>query len=404
MTDTRAELPSAYSLQPTAYSLPPSISFAEFMEQALYDPEHGYYASGRVHIGKAGDFFTNVSVGKIYGKILALFFEELWKKMGQPEPFTIVEQGANDGRLALDILEAAEASSDFFKSIHYYIVEPFSIHQKKQQETLKQHQNVSWVKKIIELPEFEGVHFSNELIDAFPVHLLRWDGKEWLEQRVIAQGSAQGSVRHIVTFDPITNFKNVTICRTDPYGEELHAIAKKLPHNLAPEFSWEVRLGIVPWLQEIEVRMKRGMILIADYGYAGIDRFASYRAEGSIACYENHRRHDNPLEEVGKRDITAHVDFTDLAEKALQRNFEILGYSDQHHFLIGAAETWLRTFEGRSLTAAEQKEFRLLQTLLHPETMGRSFKFLGLGKKISTTAALSGFCYQRPGVAYLFGS
>ena len=302
--------------------------------------------------------------------------------MGQPEPFTIVEQGANDGRLALDILEAAEASSDFFKSIHYYIVEPFSIHQKKQQETLKQHQNVSWVKKIIELPEFEGLHFSNELLDAFPIDLLRWNGEEWLEQRIAAKAW--------VTL-PIEQ-------------EELQSVAKKLPHNLAPEFLWEVRLGIVPWLQEIEVRMKRGIILIADYGYAGIDRFASYRAEGSIACYENHRRHDNPLEEVGKRDITAHVDFTDLAEKALQRNFEILGYSDQHHFLIGAAETWLRTFEGRSLTTAEQKEFRLLQTLLHPETMGRSFKFLGLGKKISTTAALSGFCYQRPGVAYLFGS
>ncbi|MCX6958081.1 MAG: SAM-dependent methyltransferase [Verrucomicrobiae bacterium] len=379
----------SFSLQPSAFSLSSSLqpvasclSFAEFMEQALYDPEHGYYASGRVHIGKAGDFFTNVSVGKIYGKILALFFEELWEKMGQPEPFTIVEQGANDGRLALDILEAAEASSDFFKSIHYYIVEPFSIHQKKQQETLKQHQNVSWVKKIIELPEFEGLHFSNELLDAFPIDLLRWNGEEWLEQRIAAKAW--------VTL-PIEQ-------------EELQSVAKKLPHNLAPEFLWEVRLGIVPWLQEIEVRMKRGIILIADYGYAGIDRFASYRAEGSIACYENHHRHDNPLEEVGKRDITAHVDFTDLAEKALQRNFEILGYSDQHHFLIGAAETWLRTFEGRSLTTAEQKEFRLLQTLLHPETMGRSFKFLGLGKKISTTAALSGFCYQRPGVAYLFGS
>ncbi|MEI6416211.1 MAG: SAM-dependent methyltransferase, partial [Verrucomicrobiota bacterium] len=106
----------SFSLQPSAFSLSSSLqpaasclSFAEFMEQALYDPEHGYYASGRVHIGKVGDFFTNVSVGKIYGKILALFFEELWEKMGQPEPFTIVEQGANDGRLALDILEAAEA-------------------------------------------------------------------------------------------------------------------------------------------------------------------------------------------------------------------------------------------------------------------------------------------------------
>ncbi|MBX9577438.1 MAG: SAM-dependent methyltransferase [Chthoniobacterales bacterium] len=360
----------------------PSISFAQFMEQALYDPEQGYYASGRVHIGKAGDFFTNVSVGKIYGKILALFFKELWEKMGRPKPFTLLEQGANDGRLALDILEAAEASSDFFSAIHYYIIEPFFIHQKKQQETLKHHRNVFWVEKLEDLPEFEGVHFSNELLDAFPVHLLRWNDGEWQEQRVTANDW--------ITL-PIEQ-------------EELQSVAKKLPRDLAPGFLWEVRLGIAPWLQAIEARMKRGMILVADYGYAGVDRFASYRAEGSIACYENHQRYDNPFENIGKRDITAHVDFTDLAEKALQHHFEILGYSDQHHFLIGASEAWLRTFENKMLTPAEQKEFRLLQTLLHPETMGRSFKFLGLGKKISTTPTLSGFRYQRPGADYLFGS
>ena len=357
------------------------------MEKALYDPLYGYYASGCVQIGKAGDFFTNVSVGKIYGKILALFFEELWEKMERPKPFALVEQGANDGRLALDILEAAAAAPEFLASMSYYIVEPFSFHQKNQQETLKDQKNIFWVKKLEDLPDFEGVHFSNELLDAFSIHLLRWDGKEWIEQRVAT-----------------TEKQDFSWITAPIEEEELRAIAEKLPRDLAPGFLWEVRLGIAPWLQAIEARMKRGMILVADYGYAGADRFASYRAEGSIACYENHRRHDNPLENVGCRDITAHVDFTDLAEKALQHHFELLSYSDQHHFLIGAAETWLRTFEGRSLTAAEQKEFRLLQTLLHPENMGRSFKFLGLGKKISLTPTLSGFRYQRPGVASLFRS
>ncbi len=363
---------------------PSSLSFGQFMEHALYDPEHGYYASGRVRIGKAGDFFTNVSIGKIYGKILALFFEDLWDKMGRPAPFTIVEQGANDGRLACDILEAVKISSPFFTVIRYGIVEPFSYHQKKQEATLKDQQNVFWVKKLEDLPTFEGVHFSNELLDAFPVDLLRWNGKEWLEQRVAEMEEPRFS------------------WMTAPIKQgELHHVATQLPQNLAPGFLWETRLGIASWLQAIERRMKRGLLLVADYGYAGIDRFASYRREGSIACYEQHRRYDNPLEHVGKRDITAHVDFTDLSEKALQHHFEILGYSDQHHFLIGAAETWLRMFEGKSLTTSEQKEFRLLQTLLHPETMGRSFQFLGLGKGITTIPTLSGFRYQRPGVDYL---
>lgn len=102
------------------------------MEKALYDSEYGYYASGRACIGKGGDFFTNVSVGKTYGKILALFFEDLWNKMGRPEPFTILEQGANDGRLALDVLEAAKISPNFFSATRYCIVEPFSFQQQKQ--------------------------------------------------------------------------------------------------------------------------------------------------------------------------------------------------------------------------------------------------------------------------------
>jgi len=393
-----------------------SLSFSEFMEQALYDPQHGYYASGRARIGKAGDFFTNVSVGKIYGKILALFFEELWKKMGRPKNFTVVEQGANDGRLALDILEASKASLDFFSAIRYSIVEPFSIYQKKQQETLKDQKNISWVQNLKTLPAFEGIHFSNELLDAFPIDLLMWDGKEWLEKRVVTKGSVpdiaySGASPLVHAMAP-----KYAISGTDPYSEgsswtiapieqkELRAVAEKLPTTLAPGFLWEVRLGIRPWLEQLAMKLERGMILIADYGYAGPQRFAPYRAQGSMACYQDHRRYDNPLEEIGKRDITAHVDFTDLADQASNQCFEILGYTDQHHFLIGAAEIWLRTFEGKSLMPHEQKEFRLLQTLLHPETMGRAFQFLSLGKNLHLPSPLSGFHYQRPGVDYLFAT
>lgn len=240
------------------------------------------------------------------------------------------------------------------------------------------------MEKLEDLSELEGVHFSNELIDAFPIHLLRWNGEEWLEQRVAM--TAEQDYSWVTA--PIEK-------------EELRAVTEKLPRDLAAGFLWEVRLGISSWLQAIETKLKRGMVLIADYGYAGPHRFAPYRAQGSIACYQNHCRYDNPFEHVGHRDITAHVDFTDLAEQAHQQHFEVVGYSDQHHFLIGAAETWLRSFEKKSLTAAEQKEFRLVQTLLHPETMGRSFQFLGLGKKLQLTSPLSAFRYQRPGEKYL---
>jgi SAM-dependent MidA family methyltransferase len=362
----------------------PSLSFASFMQKALYDPEQGYYASGRVRIGKQGDFFTNVSVGNIYGKMLALSFQDLWEKLDKPNPFSIVEQGAHDGTLALDILEALQASPEIFASTHYHIVEPFLFHQQVQQETLKHFNNVSWVTQLSDLPEWEGVHFSNELIDAFPVHVLTWTGEEWLEKRVLPTGE------HAFSWI------------TAPIAEqELQAVAATLPRTLTPGFLWEARLGTTPWLKEIALRMKRGMILIADYGYAGHHRFAPYRAEGSIACYHEHRRYNDPLEEPGTRDITAHVDFTALAENARQHDWSLLGFSDQHHFLMGIAEEWLRTFEEKPPDTTTQHDFRRLQTLLHPETMGRQFQFLGLGKGMTAAPALNGFRYQRPGIQAL---
>ena len=378
---------SSSSLQPPASSLLPSRSFSDFMEEALYHPEHGYYGSGRASIGKKGDFFTNVSVGKIYAHILSLFFEEVWKRLEKPTLFFIVEQGAHNGSLAHDILTALgqEERSAFTKSVYNSIVEPLSSHRELQKQTLVEWKNVSWVTTNQEIPFFEGVHFSNELLDAFPVDLLVWDGSNWLEKRV--------------TTKPDQSFSWIT---TPIKNKELLNIAAHLPTNLAPGFHWEVRLGVKPWVHEISSRMKCGVLLIADYGYAGSDRFAPYRAEGSIACYQNHQRYDNPLEEAGKRDITTHVDFTDVAEAAQLEAFDLLGYTDQHHFLIGASEQWLRSFEGKTMNADNQRDLRLLQTLLHPETMGRQFKFLGLGKgmpeiKIPTALPLSGFRYQRPG-------
>ncbi|OHE75337.1 MAG: hypothetical protein A3F67_02430 [Verrucomicrobia bacterium RIFCSPHIGHO2_12_FULL_41_10] len=350
------------------------------MQEALYNPEHGYYASGRVNIGKQGDFFTNVSIGKIYGHILTFVFQEVWERLGKPQEFFIVEQGAHDGRLAHDILETLQEVQserrDFAASIHYYIVEPLPFHRKRQQETLKNFTNIAWVSTIQELPLFEGVHFSNELLDAFPIHLLSWDGSVWLEKRVTTNDGQHFSW---IT-KPIEN-------------KALHKVALSLPTHLPIGFQWEVRLGVQPWLDDIAKRMKRGVILIADYGYAGDDRFAPYRKDGSIACYQGHHRYDNPLEKPGQRDISAHVDFTDLTTKALETGWDILGYNDQHHFLIGASEQWLRSFEEKTLDASTQKNLRYLRTLLHPETMGRQFKFLGLGRNIFLESPLSAFRY-----------
>src|SRR4029077_1819565 len=146
-------------------------SFAWFMQQALYHPEHGYYSSGRCAIGRKGDYFTNVSVGPLFGEFLAAQFAEMWERLGSVEHFTIIEQGAHDGQFARDVLESLQKRApEFFAALRYRIVEPFPILQDRQSRTLERFRDkVEWRNS---LQPFLGVHFSNELLDAMPVRLI----------------------------------------------------------------------------------------------------------------------------------------------------------------------------------------------------------------------------------------
>jgi SAM-dependent MidA family methyltransferase len=362
-----------------------AIPFRRFMEAALYHPEHGYYASGRARVGKEGDFFTSVSVGGIYGRLLASVCREVWERLGRPSPFTIVEQGANDGSMASDILgEIAKSSDDFSRSAHFLIVEPFAVNQRKQRERLQSFPNVSWVTTLEEVPEFTGIHLSNELLDAFPVDSLRWSGSVWEEECVVLQ--EQG-------------LRLVTRPIPDP---ALRAVAAKLPTGLPPGFRVEWNPGLSPWLATLHGKLQRGIILTVDYGQAGEDRYAPHRADGTVMAYRDHQRYNDPLPEPGLRDITAQIDFTTLAAAARSIGFGLLGYSDQHHFLVGTAEPWLRSL-GDLTTASDaaRGDLRSLQTLLNPGTMGRQFKAIAFGKDFPAEPPLGCFKYQRPGVEAL---
>ena len=362
-----------------------AIPFRRFMETALYHPEHGYYSSGRARVGKEGDFFTSVSVGGIYGRLLASVCREVWERLGRPSPFTIVEQGANDGSMASDILgEIAKSSDDFSRSAHFLIVEPFAVNQRKQRERLQSFPDVSWVTTLEEVPEFTGIHLSNELLDAFPVDSLRWSGSLWEEECVVLD--EQG-------------LQLVTRPIPDP---SLRAVAAKLPTGLPPGFRVEWNPGLSPWLATLHAKLQRGIVLTVDYGQAGEDRYAPHRADGTVMAYQDHQRYNDPLPEPGLRDITAQIDFTTLASEARSIGFGLLGYSDQHHFLVGTAEPWLRSLG--DLTAASDAargDLRSLQTLLNPGTMGRQFKAIAFGKDFAAEPPLGCFKYQRPGVEAL---
>src|SRR6059036_2683922 len=146
------------------------------MQQALYHPEHGYYSSGRCAIGRKGDYFTNVSVGPLFGEFLSAQFAEMWERLGSVEDFTIIEQGAYDGQFARDVLESVQKRApEFFAALRYRIVEPFPILQERQQRSLESFRGkVEWRES---LEPFTGVHFSNELLDSMPAPLMS-DGSE----------------------------------------------------------------------------------------------------------------------------------------------------------------------------------------------------------------------------------
>lgn len=343
------------------------LPFSRFMELALYDREDGYYASGRAGVGKDGDFYTNVSVGPVFGEILAGQFLEMAAALGGGA-FTIVEQGANDGRFAADVLDVLTARGA--REICYAIVEPFAALEEKQRATLAG-RPVTWFRSVDALPPFRGVHFSNELFDALPFDLAKSTGAGWIEQRV---GLSEDGA--FVWRDGGT--------------------VEKLPRRPAGTLA-EIRHGEGDLLTSIAGRMECGFLLAIDYGGTRDEILAPHRTRGTFACFRAHRRDEDPLSDPGEKDITAHVDFTGLEEAGRAAGFEVAGICDQHHFLVGAASGLLHSLNGRTDPAAA-KTLRTLRTLLHPETMGRQFKVIALRKKVAAPSALSGFQFARPRV------
>jgi SAM-dependent MidA family methyltransferase len=340
------------------------LPFSRFMDFALYDPFEGYYTSDRAAVGREGDFFTNVSIGPVFGAVLAGQFLEMWEALGRPPEFRLVEQGANDGRLSSDILKAL--SDTPLAGVSLTIVEPVSLLREKQASTLEGY-DVQWVECANDLPPFDGVHFSNELFDALPFDILEARAGAWHELQV-HHGEAGFSFKPAP--HPIQNMDLPP--RPDGYRTEL----RRHQRDLIETLSW---------------RLRQGFLLAIDYGMPRADLLALHRSGGTLACYAQHRRDDAPLENIGGKDITAHVDFTALAQDAAACGLTLEGYTDQHHFLVGAATGLIQSLDGAAPTPSTLKILRSLRTLLHPETMGTQFKAILFSNKTPLAKPLSGF-------------
>jgi SAM-dependent MidA family methyltransferase len=340
------------------------MPFSRFMGLALYDPLEGYYTSGRAAVGREGDFFTSVSIGPVFGAVLAGQFLEMWEALGCPLEFRLVEQGANDGRLSCDILNALSETP--LAGVPLTIIEPASILRKKQAATLAGY-DVQWVERPEDLPPFDGVHFSNELFDALPFDILEARAGAWHELQVHTEAAG-------FSFKPASHpIQNIDIPpRPDGYRTEVRRHQRDL-------------------IETLSSRLRRGFLLAIDYGMPRAELLAPHRSGGTLACYAQHRRDDAPLENPGQKDITAHVDFTALAQDAAACGFALEGYTDQHHFLVGAATGLLKSLDGAAPTRSTLKLLRSLRTLLHPETMGTQFKSILFSKKAPLAKPLSGF-------------
>jgi SAM-dependent MidA family methyltransferase len=343
------------------------VSFAWFMQQALYHPEHGYYSSGRCAIGQKGDYFTNVSVGPLFGQLLGAQFAEIWERLVKINNFVIVEQGAHDGQFAHDVLEyARNHARKFFEALRYRIVEPFPVLQERQSRTLEPfREKVEWCDS---LRSFTGIHFSNELLDAMPVRLINGS----MEKFVDLQGD---------------KFVLVERSLSQP------AIA-----NRPSEQTGAFNQPALDWIDDVAANLQRGYVIAIDYGRL------SEEFRGSVQVRAQHRNLDSPFEQIGRADITMQVDWSSIIERAQTSGLRVAGFTDQHHFLTGIISELGRDSSpkppaadwGQSPLPDSLKNKRALHTLLHPEMLGRAFQVLALEKKIDSGAPpLAGFKFAR---------
>ena len=349
------------------------MTFADFMADCLYYPEHGYYTSHRDRIGKQGDFFTSSSVHALYGGLIARQLQEMDQLLGA-EQFIVVEQGAGEGHLAKDILDALQLEApELYSRIRYRLVEVSPDNRQRQQEQLSDHAEcIDWCSEEAVEP-FTGCYISNELIDAFPVHVVE---------------KHNGQLQEVFV-----------TCHEDEFGE---VIAPLSTEELAKHFAWlgvepcegnrgEVNLEAVRWIHRVATKLQRGFVLTVDYGYPAEELYAPFRRNGTVMCYHKHAAKEDPYRMVGEQDITAHVDFTALQKAGSEVGLETLYFKEQYRFLmaLGFVEKLIELQAQVTDPNQAQKLRMTLKNLIMPdEGMGSTFKVLVQSKGVGSPELL----------------
>lgn len=338
------------------------ISFARFMELALYAPDLGYYSGGAAKLGKDGDFTTAPEITPLFGAALAHVAAGL---MAQSVP-QIMEFGAGSGRLAFDILTELAARGVTLEQ--YAIVELSGELRARQEHLLRDFPQVVWFQQ---LPQsFSGVVIGNEVLDAMPVHLVVKSAHGWRERGV---GLAAGEFAFVDRPCEAALLAQIPEADALPLGylTEVHAVGLGFMRSLAEMLLTGKQLGGAG-----------GAAILIDYGFPSHEFYLAQRAAGTLMCHYRHHAHPEPFYLPGLQDITAHVDFSAMALAALESGLELLAYSSQAAFLMnaGIGELLLRTPPDDALRYLPQAN--AVQKLISPAEMGELFKVMVVGKGV----------------------
>lgn len=351
-----------------------AISFARFMELALYAPGLGYYSAGAQKFGAAGDFITAPELSPLFARCVARQCAQVLRGLGQGD---VLEAGAGSGALAADIL-AALAELDSLPE-HYFILELSADLRERQQRLLRERapqwwSRVVWLERLPAAP-FRGVVLANELLDALPVHLFTFT-EAGPEELLVGETGGTLQWRTAPLSDPRLRAR-------------IDAIRQEGEEDLPAGYTSEINLAAEAWLSSMADVVEMGAILLIDYGFPRREYYHPQRTGGTLMCHYRHRAHGDPLILPGLQDITAHVDFTALAEAALEVDLTVAGYTTQGAFLLATGIT-----EQLAAVEAEEQLRRAqeVKKLTLPHEMGELFKVMALTRGLDEP--LLGFAWR----------
>lgn len=339
---------------------PTGISFADYMQHALYAPNLGYYSSATNKFGTFGDFTTAPELSPLFGYTLARECAPIIKELSAPK---ILEFGAGSGALAVDLLKSLESLECLPEQ--YLILEVSAELKQRQQHAINTHipqlaARVQWLSQLPATP-FNGVIVANEVLDAMPVQRFKLEQNKLQEAYVIYQ-------QH--------KFQEIYVASDNP---QLHQLMDTLKSNLPQPYISEANLVLAAWLKSVFDIMNCGVALLIDYGFPRHEYYHPQRSMGTLMCHYQHRAHPDPYQAVGLQDITAHVDFTAVAEGASVAGWQVSGYTNQASFLL--ANDLITVAAELKLSPTEQVKLnQAIKTLTLPHEMGELFKVMALTK------------------------